>query len=64
MFERLGSYGAVGQYSVSVLVSRLSQLIPSLSQLTVSKYSDDGFVSGLGSEFPQRKGLQPTPSRR
>ena len=57
-------YGAIGEYSVSVLVSHVVQLILSLSQLTASRYRDDGFVFGLGSEFPQRKGLQHKPSPR
>lgn len=59
VFERLGIYGAVGQYSVSVLVSRMSQLIPSLSQLTVSSIAMMDLSLDWGLSSLQGRGYNP-----
>ena len=44
-------YGAIGEYSVHVLVSYVIQVILQ-AQPTASRLCDHGLVSGLGFEFP------------
>lgn len=57
--ERLEIYGAIGQYSVNVLVSHMSQLIPSLSQLTVSSIAMMDLSLDWALSFLQGRGYNP-----